>query len=143
MNLTINNPEGLILDEFIYKSVIPEIEITFILKLDPSRCANWTNYFKIVDLGWKKYKNNKIIIPSAYDILVAGIKNLRCLNLKDKYIIEINPNEIAPKTFAKLIDICALVNYGNLSMPPYPIFEDTFKDIVTKLPNLYQEYMEG
>lgn len=67
--------------------------------------------------------------------------NLRCLNHSTRYIIEINPNEIAPKTSAKLIDICSLINYGNLDMPPYSIFEDTFRYIASHLSDLYNEYL--
>ena len=142
MRLFINNPSDEPLDKFIYEYVIPEINLVFSYKLNNARCLNWTNYFQTIDLGWITYKNNKKVIPSAYEVLIAGIKNLRVLDCTDHYIIEINPNEIAPKTRAKLIDICNLINYGNLEMPAYPIFEDTFNEVLINLPNLYEKYLE-
>lgn len=142
MRLFINNPSNEPLDKFIYEYVIPEINLVFSYKLNNARCLNWTKYFQTINLGWITYKNNKRVIPSAYEVLIAGIKNLRVLNCINHYIIEINPNEIAPKTRAKLIDICNLINYGNLEMPAYPIFEDTFNEVLINLPNLYEKYLE-
>lgn len=142
MRLFINNPSDEPLDKFIYEYVIPEINLVFSYKLNHARCLNWTKYFQTIDLGWITYKNNKKVIPSAYEVLIAGIKNLRVLDCANHYIIEINPNEIAPKTRAKLIDICNLINYGNLEMPAYPIFEDTFNEVLINLPNLYEKYLE-
>ena len=142
MRLFINNPSDEPLDKFIYEYVIPEINLVFSYKLNNARCLNWTKYFQTIDLGWITYKNNKKVIPSAYEVLIAGIKNLRVLDCTDHYIIEINPNEIAPKTRAKLSDICNLINYGNLEMPAYPIFEDTFNEVLINLPNLYEKYLE-
>lgn len=142
MRLFINNPSHENLDKFIYEYIFPEIQLIFTYNLNISRCTNWTKYFHKIDLGWITYKNHKTIIPSAYEILLAGLKNLRVLNCHNHYIIEINPNEIAPKTRAKLIDICNLINYGNLEMPGYPIFENTFNEVLIHLPDLYKQYLE-
>ena len=142
MRLFISNPSNEKLDEFIYEYVIPEIQITFGLKLNSIHCQRWTKYFRSRDLGWRKYKNNKNVIPTAEEILISGVKNLRVLNCNNTYIVEINPNEIAPKTNAKLIDICSLINYGNLDQNPYPIFEEAFADVASRLTDLYQEYLK-
>ena len=142
MNLTINisrrNPKT---DLFIDGILIPYIEDTFINLIDRRKLIKYKDYFKNNNLGWITY-NNKTIIPSPYEILIAGIKNLIVYRYPDKYVITINPNKILPKTSAKLNDICKLINYGTLSISRYPIFTEVFEIISKQVPYLYETFLE-
>ena len=141
MTLKIINPEGLYLDSFIVDCIIPEIKAECFRRLDSNRCNKWTEYFKRTDLGWRQ-AGKKLIIPSAYDVIISGINNITYSKQGVDYRVFINNNEIVPKGCAKLNDICHLVNYGNLSVSPYPIFSDAFKAVDLKVNDLYNSYME-
>ena len=142
MNLTINISEKTEkTDLFIDGILIPYIEDTFINLIDRRKLIKYKTYFKYNDLGWITY-NNKTIIPSPYEILIAGIKNLIVYRQPDKYVITINPNKILPKTSAKLNDICKLINYGTLSVSRYPIFTEVFEIISKQVPYLYETFLE-
>lgn len=142
MNLIIINPQALDLKEFITNCLIPEIQFECFSRLDMRLCNNWTKYFNQVDLGWNKAKD-KTIVPSGYDVIMAGINNITYSKQGDDYRIFINNNEIVPKGCAKLNDICHLINYGNLSVSPYPIFSESFRTVDLKVNDLYDSFMEG
>lgn len=138
MNLIIQNPNQDKLEEFISTFVMPEIYFQFMKNIDLRHLRLWEEYFQnshTWDLG--------DIPQGAFDILFQGIKSLKIIRAyNDSYIITIDSNKIMPKTHAKLYDLCALINYGNLSMNAYPIFEKTFINVVESLPHLFKEYRE-
>lgn len=143
MVIFIKNPNGLKLDKFIKNCVIPHVRIACYKRLDKRLCDKWSQYFKTVDLGWNKsIDHKKVITPSAYDIILAGIHNITYSKQGVDYRIYINNNEIIPKGSAKLYDICHLINYGNLSVSPYPIFSDSFKEVDLRINELYDSFEE-
>lgn len=115
--------------------IIPEIYRFFYLNLDPNILKNWDNYFNFRYNWWGE--NNK---ENVLSILVQGINSLNIYNIRENYIITINPNKNIPGTTAKLYDLCALINYGNLEMPPYPIFEKSFKQASAMTSLLFKNY---
>lgn len=142
MRLLIENEEGLKLDHFLQIKVIPFITTLFIGSIEECHCKKWQLYFNTNEkLGWKQYKN-KTVVPSVREILVAGIQSLEYHKFPDRYVVQLNPNEICPKTNAKLVSICSLINYGNTEMIPYPIFTEVFNFVKRMLPYLLEEYME-
>lgn len=142
MIIRIDNPEGLKLDEFIITYLIPELRCECYSRLDKRLCDKWTNYFKSADLGWDRF-GDKVVVPSAYDVIVAGIQNITYSKQGVDYLVFINNNEITPRGCAKLNDICHLINYGNLSVSPYPIFSSAFKAIDKRVNELYNLFLEG
>ena len=125
-----NDPD---LKNFIYKSVIPTAQQLFFFLVNNKIVANYTNYLS------EKY--GKFV--SAKLILILGIKSLIIGKTGNDYYIQINPNVFIPKLPAKLIDICALINYGNLSISPYPIFDILFERLSKMISDLYIQYTLG
>lgn len=73
-----------------------------------------------------------LILSASYNLIVNKVQN--------NYIIEIDPNIFIPNTFAKFINIMQLINYGNLVLPPYPIWTETFNyfaDNINKYLDIY------
>ena len=95
MTLKIINPEGLHLDSFILHYIIPEIKAECFTRIDSSRCNKWTEYFKQNDLGWRR-AGKKVLIPSAYDVIMSGINNITYSKQGVDYRVFINNNEIVP-----------------------------------------------
>ena len=76
-------------------------------------------------------------------IITSALTNLVIYNYNDRYELAINPNIFTPGIDAKLYDICALINYGNLDVAPYPIFDKTMEKLALFVPELYDEYTCG
>lgn len=94
----------------------------------------WENYLQ------KTYNKQSINIDK---IFLDSISNLEYKKIGNDYEISINPNVICSNIPAKLIDICALINYGNLSISPYPIFDILFERLGEMISDLYIEYTLG
>ena len=140
MNLIINNPSQDPLEDFIFNNVMPEIHLNFFKNIDIDRLKLWNSYFE------NQYDWGPALNPpgSALDILIQGINSLKVKNSQNSsYTISIDSNKNIPGTTAKLYDLCSLINYGNLEVPPYPIFEDTFKQVGIIIPLLFEEYIES
>lgn len=123
---------------FIENYLIPEMYLYFINTLDMAYVYLWDKYFKnTYDWHLNEYP------PSAQDILLLGVSNLKCYEHKNHYIIQIKNNQIVPRTTAKLDDLCYEINYGNLNTPPYPIFTETFKYGNSILYGLFEEWCDS
>ena len=123
-----NDPD---LKNFIYKSVIPTAQQLFFFLVNNKIVDNYTNYLS------ERY--GKFV--SAKLILILGIKSLIIGKTGNDYYIQINPDIFVPKLPAKLINICALINYGNLEVSPYNIFDQIMIKLADMLPQLYREYL--
>ena len=78
----------------------------------------------------------------VYSILIGGFNNLVYSRFPSYYIIEIDKNAIIPKTLAKFIDIMKMVNYGTLSIPPYPIVDEIFTYFADNIRDFYKTFLE-
>lgn len=138
MTLEIENPEQLELDDFITSSLIPKIQESFVKEIDKVKLIPINEYINKLNIStFGVYIN-------AADILIAAVYNLIYTKQPSgNYIISIDSNQIAPNTRAKIIDIAQLVNYGTLSTPAYPIFDEVFSFFATRLNNLYLDYERG
>ena len=140
MNLIINNLTQDPLEDFIQSIIIPEIQIYFFKNISTDRLKSWDKYFET------QYDWGYTLTPpeSTLNILIQGINALSIKNSQNfSYTISIDSNKNMPGTTAKLYDLCSLINYGNLEMSPYPIFEDTFKQVGFTIPLLFEEYIEN
>ena len=141
MNFTINNCDYDISD-FISTTLIPKIKDTFISYLDTKRLIAFDIYLNSNKLRIFGINNPKIIISSK-NILLGAINNLKINRNSNNYIIEIDPNITIPKLKAKFIDIANLINYGNLGLSSYPIFDKTFNYVASIYGKLYEDYING
>lgn len=98
--------------------------------VDRKRYPTWEKYL------FQLYHKN----ISIDKILIQGVNNLEYKKIENNYEISINPNIICSEVPAKLIDICALINYGNLEISPYPIFDIVMDKLGEYIPILYAEY---
>ena len=113
MRLIIENSYKEDLKPFINDIIIPVIAQYLYAILD-------SKYLKIIDdYLYKKY--NKYV--SSKQIISVALNNMQLHKFGDNYQISINPNVVIKQIDAKLYDLCALINYGNLEVPPYNIFD--------------------
>lgn len=63
---------------------------------------------------------------SAKKVIVLGMSNLTHRRYETTTHIFINPNIYYTGTNIKLVDLCNLINFGNMSIDGYPIFTETF-----------------
>ena len=130
MQLIIDECSNKDLKKFIYSVVIPRAIRLFYSRLDRKRCEPFQLYLE------EKY-SKKINLDH---ILSVSLKNLMVKKSGCEYIIHIDSNIKAPEIPAKLIDICALINYGNLALNPYPIFDIVMDRLSEEIPSLYTQY---
>lgn len=136
MHLSIKLNPGDRLEDFIETFVIPEIQLQFLSSINHSLLRKWDEFF-LNEYEWLPGE----IPKSAYDIVYVGMQNLTYVRNKDLYIISVDPDKKMQGTSAKLYDLCSVINYGTLSITPYPIFEDTFAKVAPLIPKLFKEYI--
>ena len=100
-------------------------------------------------IRFDEYINNNDIINfiyqkryiSCYDILISSINALNITANGDTWIIEIDRDASIPNTYAKFFDIIALINYGNLSISPYPIYTKMMDEFAENLSDYYEKFI--
>ena len=117
---------------FIKDFVIPMATEIFISLVDRRRYSLWENYLQ------KLYRTKRQV--NVDKILMQGISNLEFYRRGNDYELSINSNIICSEIPAKLIDVCALINYGNLEINPYPIFDVVMERLGLELPDLYLSF---
>lgn len=138
MTLTVDNPDGLDLDGFISEKLIPEIQGVFPSMINDGKLISVNDF---VNNTLKLSPQGRWI--NVKDVLLSAIYNLVYTEMPDgSYVISIDSNQIVPDTRAKIIEVAQLVNYGNMSVPSYPIFDEVFNFFADNLNDLYIEYME-
>lgn len=75
------------------------------------------------------------------EIIIGSMYNLRLAVNNSVYTIEIDPNINIPDTYTKFIDIARLVNFGNLTVNPYPIFTEIFQFYADNLNDYFLIYL--
>lgn len=138
MTLTVDNPDKLDLDGFISEKLIPEIQEVFPSMINDGKLISVNDF---INNTLKLSPQGRWI--NVKDVLVSAIYNLVYTEMPNgSYVISIDSNQIVPDTRAKIIEVARLVNYGNMSVPSYPIFDEVFKFFADNLNDLYIEYME-
>lgn len=133
MRLIIYNPYDEDLKPFIKEKIIPAASQIIYSIADVKYLKPFDNYIKA------KYNKN----ISSKNIITLAISNLIIENYQDNYQITINPNIFVPGINAKLYDLCALINYGNMELIPYPLFDKAMEKLGSFVPKLYDEYKYG
>lgn len=130
-----NQKDDKVIFNFLHSIIIPKIQLKILNNLDLKLLKRWDEYFENI---YKQKEEENCI--SACNIIMQGILNLKIEKTNNFYSISIDPLKKFPKTFAKLYDLCSIINYGSLEFPPYPIFEDTFSAIAKEIPILFKNY---
>ena len=138
MTLTIENPNGLELDDFIKSALIPRLQETIVSAIDVNRLAPIEEYINTLNIS--NFGNHIF----AKDVVISAAYNLISTRQQTgDYIISIDSTQLLPNTRAKIIDIMQLINYGTLATPAYPIIEEVFRQYSTMLNQLYINYERG
>lgn len=92
--------------------------------------------------------NNLLLITTEnryglHKIVNMSINNLISYKFNDFYVITIDNNAILPNTEFKLIDMCKLINYGNLDISGTMIYTQAFKYINDNINDLYKKFSYG
>lgn len=80
---------------------------------------------------------------SAYDICVTALHNLKVLRYETLSSIVIDNTVLMPGTSIKVLELCKLIDEGNLGLKAYPIFSNTFKEVQGEIETYYAEYVFG
>ena len=78
---------------------------------------------------------------SSYDICISALYNINVLRFGKNIVLKIDENALIPNTNIKLIELCKLINEGNLVLKAYPIFTEIFKYVKDKIDEIYIEYV--
>ena len=78
---------------------------------------------------------------SAYDICISVLYNVIVLRFGKNIVLKIDENAVIPNTNRKLIELCKLINEGNLVLKAYPIFTDIFNYVKNNIEEIYIEYV--
>ena len=77
---------------------------------------------------------------SCYDICIAALYNIVVVRYGRNIVLKIDENSVVPNTNIKLIDLCKLINEGNLVLKAYPIFTEIFNYVKNNIEDLNLEY---
>ena len=137
MYLEIINKDGFDLDSFC-EYLIKQMQ-DYMKSETRKNYKRLAKYNEFIDENVVRIDDKETILPIR-DILVLSTYYLTYKKLSDSYVIELNPNINVPNTYAKFIDIVKLVNYGNLSLPAYPIYDEMMDYFADKIVYFYKEY---
>lgn len=76
-------------------------------------------------------------------IFKMSVTNLKIVHYPTYATISIDDKLMYPDTNIRLIDLCKLMNYGNLSVDAYPIISDTFRHFSTHMKYYVNKYRLG
>ena len=122
--------------------LIPKIQEKLISLFDPSKTIKLTNYINdnsIIQFINDKYKK----YLTVRDILIGAVYNLEILDNKLNTVIQINKQAIISDTYNDYYNLVKLINYGNLGVYPYKIWDDTLDWINNHLGIYLEEFLEG
>ena len=98
-------------------------------------------------IRFDSYLNNNDILHGRYiqvkNILIGSTYHLIVNEYEDYYKISVDPDAIIPNTYAKFIDIIKLVNFGNLMLAPYPIYDTMMDYFAENLTEYYINFLQG
>lgn len=138
MELVIYKDSGLDLKGFC-NWLLPKIREYIVDNLNNDKLIYIDRYLNDSNIIRFKYNQRRII--RARDILITASYILKIKEEKDKTIIHISNNELIPNTEAKFIDIVKLINYGNLSVSGYNLYDRCMEFFAKNIRTFYEEYI--
>lgn len=138
MLLEIENPDNYNLDEFcVFVIATMQEYVQNHLSWNNQLAQSWEDYFRSRDLGWTKDAAGQSVCPALRWLVDEWFLSLRWFSLDSSYYIipdrelKLNSTEITIDSLARL------VNFGNLEMAPYRVFEDVLDLFAAYLPKLF------
>ena len=117
-------------------ALIKDDFIAFLIAMIKSRLVS----FKVDESRFRKMFDSYNQDISAENIIIQAAKNLKVYTFNYQYIIRIDESVLYNNKSIRLIDLCKLLNYGNLEVEGCHIFTDTFNYIADNINNLFNEY---
>lgn len=106
-------------------------------KLGSAKLTSWDKYFN------EQFSTIYAKKISSEEIIKMGVQNLICNFASASIIIRISPNVYMPGfDRVKVESLCKLINYGNTTIPPVPIFTDTFNTVADNIEDYVRWYMD-
>ena len=124
MKMTIHGEEDTNLLPFINLRILPLMQMYVRSHIKREKLLHFSEEFNLCDFLNTIMRTNFLL----------------CRKVRSDYIIEINPNLYMRNSFAKLSDICNLVNFGNINCQAYPIFSQMISYIKREFYVLYKLY---
>ena len=139
MYLHITNEAKLDLDAFC-KWLIPNMKQYLQINIDEKKLIRFNDYInnniRINNLNTSGYPLN------PYNILVKSADYLVVKKLNNQYIIALDETAYIPNTQIHIIDIIKLINYGNIELVAYPIYNELMEWFADNITVLYNRYIE-
>lgn len=135
MRVLINDRDNKYTDEFFY-FVKNKIKSYFYQRINMKRLEP----FEVFINETPKYKSLLKKYISAFDICISAIYNIVIVRYGENIVLKIDENAIVPNTNIKLINLCKLINEGNLVLKAYPIFTEIFDYVKDNIEKIYAEY---
>lgn len=143
MQLEVNNPDKLELDDFIVWLMAD------IAKTAPDKTLRnlpleelWYKYFSNIDLGWVKDSKDNFVIPTIEYIINTFFENLIAVKDGDDYVIKPNSEIKLNNTDIPIELLADIMNHGTLDTPSYPYFDFIFDMYSDDLQELYDIWLE-
>lgn len=126
-NNVLNKEFGNWLIEIMSKEILSSINKKKLISLDKYIEENFTHLYK------------KPV--SSMDIIQQGLNEMYCDDSSSKLIIQISKNKFVPgMDRVRIESACKLINYGNKSVPGYPIFTNEFTHIANNISMYVDKY---
>lgn len=109
------------------------------MNLNTDKLKTFDEYFS--SDAFKSVYGDVIVHPVV--IFKLSILNLKVVHYPKYATLMIDDKIMYPNTQIRLIDLCKLLNYGNLSVEAYPIISDTFRHFSTHLISYVNKYELG
>lgn len=135
MELKIPNETGLDRDNLII-FLISKIQSYITNNLKRGELNRWDDYLSTAKINWGKLSK----IPGTRDVILGAAYNLTYRKLPYKYSIIIDEKATIPNTNIKYEKMIHLINYGNLSINGYDIFDKAFSNIIDNFPVYINEF---
>lgn len=135
LTLTIKNKEPYRIDDFIVLHLLPKYRETFRMFLNKYRCSLIEGKVKeSIDIG----KN------SLYKVLYDSVSHTYMRkDLTNTLSIVIDENAKIPGTNTTYERVASLVNFGTLSVKPYPVYEQAMLLLRQTYKSHWYEYYGG
>lgn len=134
MNLSVKSTD----DEFLIY-LIDLMRQWFITNLDEDKLIQIEEYVN----STPRYKSIYRKHINLKDICYSGIENLRYFKFSGNSVIQFDYNiSVYGLNNIKLIELLALVNYGNLLVKPYPVFNNMFSFFNKNINYFWNRFLE-
>lgn len=142
MFLEIKNPDGENLDQFVgwlcdYIQQYADDPVVH----QPALDQLWQQYFDENDLGWPVDDAGNPVPPTISYVVDQYFSHLVIARRGEDYIITSDPNLKLGQSQITIDQVASVINYGNLSVPAYPLFDVVFESVADDLMDLYTAWL--